>query len=258
VGLGECGLVLPGAAIRYRIRDLALVVSGAIGGVFSKIAEKPIAALFAPKLLLSLFALSAFRGILGMRRSRLTLDKLREEYENRHLQATRMNAVEYFLREAAEMDAKEILIAYFFAVIGGGERAAVAGLEARIESFFRARMRATIEFDMEDAIGGIEAFRLTAAPVFLSAGEVADYFDPRLVGEHYRCSAEALLASRPCGAPPERPPRLPPEIALVPPGEALRRIRADLRARLGLVDAGPPPAEDLVEPAFVFGERFTL
>jgi hypothetical protein len=322
-GLGECGLVLPGAAIRYRLRDVFLVAAGAAGGVFSKIAEKPLGALLAPKLLLTLFAASIMRGLLGMRRSRMTLDKLREEYENRHLQATRMNAVDYFLREAAEMDAKEILLAYFFAVlqalddglsVAPGERLPVRprGLAARIETFFRGRHRAAIDFDIEDALGGLEALGIAAQPIFLAPGENADYFDERLTGESFRRDAETLLsrpaaraaekrerraleralehaaardaaetARRDAGRPlrgcdpltnaprwwplegeeqEERPglAKLPGEAALVGPAEALRRVRRELRARLGLEEAGAAPGTKAVEPAVLFGERFTL
>lgn len=226
VRLGECGLVLPGAAIRYRARDLALVALGAAGGLWSKVAEKPLAALFAPKIALSLFLASAFKGLLGMRRSRITLDKLRDEYENRHLQATRMNAVEYFLREAAEMDAKEVLLAYLGAALDRLERdepldgaegrerppAASAGpggeaapgpagwpvrpraLLGRIESFLRAHLRASVRFDLEDALGGLEAFGLIRPPGLYAGGGPVAYFDPRLTSASFREDAEVLLA----------------------------------------------------------------
>jgi hypothetical protein len=315
VRLGECGLVLPGAAIRYRLRDILLVGLGAAGGVWSKIAQRPFAALLAPRLALSIFLVSAFRGLLGMRRSRLTLDKLRDEYENRHLQATRMNAVEYFLREAAETDGKEVLVAYVGAALealaarhedDARWRVAPRPLLARVETWLRARTRAAIRFDMEDALGSLEGIGLVLAPGFYAPGEAApDYFDARLIGESFQLDAEILLARpeapdaarararpggleealargaaraaaevarREAGRPPlgrdpltnaprwlplegeavEGERRFPaPELDLEALGPALRRLRRDLRAKLGLEDGGDAGEAE-------FAGRFTL
>ncbi len=228
VGLGEIGLVLPGAAIRYRLRDLVFVGSGAAGGIFSKLLEKPVAALLAPKILLALFGAAVARGLLGMRRSRLTLDKLREEYENRHLQATRMNAVEYFLREAAEMDAKEALLAYAFALLErleGAPRVSLRHLAAQIEVFLRVRLRAEVVFDVDDAARALEALGLVSG----APDPLPDY-----------------LAPGPAAAPRENG-----AVEVLAPAEALSRVRRDLRARLGLEEGAPALAE-------IFTDRFTL
>jgi hypothetical protein len=318
VRLGECGLVLPGATIRYRWRDIFLVGLGAAGGVWSKMAERPISILLSPKIALSLFAVTTFRGLLGMRRSRLTLDKLREEYENRHLQATRMNAVAYFLREAAEADAKEVLVAYFAAAMDAiaarreGEpvwRARPAALLGRIETWLGARTRARVQFDIEDALGSLEGIGLVPGGFYVREERAPDYFDARLIGPTFQVEAEILMA-RPQPAPPGpaagdglaralaraaardaaevarrdagRPlrgcdpltnaPRWLPldgedaaegirfpaeEIPIEPLAGALRRLKRDLRARLGLDDDGPQPAEG-AEPESLSTGRFTI
>ncbi|MGH7298441.1 MAG: hypothetical protein ACRELB_26105, partial [Polyangiaceae bacterium] len=321
VRLGECGLVLPGAAIRYRWHDLALVALGAAGGVWSRLSQRPIAMLLSPKLAFSVFVLSAFRGIMGMRRSRLTLDKLREEYENRHLQATRMNAVTYFLHEAAETDAKEALLCYAAAALDhlatgpAREPPGPAGLIwtahprrllARVESFLRARFRAEVDFDVGDAIGSLEGFALVPRPGYYAPGDaIPDYFDERLIGESFQEDQELLLSRdsargavsnhahprtledwlrasaergardrerRDRGNPPRgcdplsgAPTWFPDEdedegghlfpreeIALLPLDAAVARLRADMRARLGLDDRGA------AEGDAIFGGRFAV
>ncbi|GIW72224.1 MAG: hypothetical protein KatS3mg102_1766 [Planctomycetota bacterium] len=207
VRLGECGLVLPGASIRYRLVDLVLVWGGAAGGVLAKLLEKPLAVLLAPKLMLTLLAALVGRGLLGLRRSRNTLERLRESYENRHLQATRLHAVEYFVREAIETDAKEMLLAYVQALCEAlerdgeplGPRFAVPAVrvQARADAFLQEHFRAAAALDLEDAAGGLEGLGLLPRPGLLAPGaELPDYFDPRLLGRTYREAAvEQLLAA---------------------------------------------------------------
>jgi len=282
VRLGECGLVLPGATIRYRPRDLLLVLGGVLGGVWSKISASPLAILLTARIALPLFGIAAFRGLMGMRRSRVTLDKMREEYENRHLLATRQHAIDSFLREAAETDAKEALVAYGSALVAAIERGEDAGaplrerpqdLRARVEARLSERAGRLVRFDLEDAIGSLEALGLVAPPGFYAPGETApDFFDPRVTGEAVKREAETLFAAPPgpteaaarepqegregvrsallrmearseeprLGASPAGEPVYPaPEVALLPIDEALRRLRRDLRRLLDLEDAPP-------------------
>ncbi len=267
VRLGELGLVLPGARIRYRIFDLVLVWGGATSGLLAKLAQKPLGILLAPKLFISLLAAVIGRGLLGLRRSRTHLDRLRESYENRHLQATRMHAVQYFVREAIETDAKEMLLVY-----GLGLREAIERDEldaqgrftlepvrthAAVERFVREHFRAEITLDLLDAAGGLEALELLPRPGVLAPGPTPpDYFDERLLGRSFRQAAIARwiergsVASRTRqagqsdasahaddGHAPPPAPALPERLPLLAPAPALALLRRRIARTLGLDDA---------------------
>jgi hypothetical protein len=259
VRLGEAGLVLPGARIRYRIFDLLLVWGGAAGGFLAKLLQKPLAVLFAPKLFFSLLAALVGRGLLGLRRSRTTLDRLQESYENRHLQATRMHTVHFFVREAVRTDAKEMLLAYGLGLraalerdaspVAGGFTVDPARVRKQAEAFLREHFRDGVGFDVADAVGGLEALGVVPRPGALAPGpDPPDYFDERLLGQTYHRAAIARLVEqgggsaadapvsaaapdtapggpRPDEAPPDGHDASPPGSLLPLRGEALRLAR---------------------------------
>ncbi|RME73956.1 MAG: hypothetical protein D6776_06105, partial [Planctomycetota bacterium] len=256
VRLGETGLVLPGARIRYRVLDLLMVWGGAGGAFAAKVAQKPLAVLLAPKLLFSLVLAVLGRGVLGLRRSRTTLDRLQESYENRHLQATRVPVVHYFVREAVRTDAKEMLLAYGLGVKDAIERRESAALESERFTLRPERVRAAAQqllrehfsdnaaFDLEDALGGLEAIGIVPRPgVFAPGPEPPDYFDERVIGATYRPAAIARWVERGAEAadpaasrqePAADIPALPPQVPVLAPQRALARLRERIRSRLGV------------------------
>jgi len=165
VRLGEIGLVLPGASLRYRLRDLALVLGGAAGGLVSEALKKPFAALLAPGLLLPISGAAALKGLMGMRQTAHTYAKLRDEYENRHLLASSLAALDFFAREAADADAKEAFLAYAAALpesLAAAAPIAPSTVAFRAERRLRDDLHEAVRFDLHDALGTLDALGLRA------------------------------------------------------------------------------------------------